>query len=349
MQFINKQSEKSENEASNSKSLLKSSDQLVFISGQTNPLLFVNVFEKCRDLKTDKDKMFKIRNFVDASHRGKKIYIQVFCHFLAILFFIVEFSELYFTSDWKSVRQAFIKKYASSYTENKKKELSIDFNLETSLRSFIERKLKGLSSYTTLPLFNQIEMVLVDLPNSISKLFLVNEIMTSSKAEILDFCDSIQDLVQTMWEKTENEPPGIQEPLNEMEIFTFDAELDSQSKSMPSIRRSGSGSANPVSGRKRGRPRKNQSTLLDVSESSVLNDSSQSWLSSSENMSVDGSPQAIRAETSRGSIGRIAKRARGRPRKNMNTITEESTDSVAEYLNEISDSSSATSRRSETY
>lgn len=68
MQFVGEESEK---KASNSKSLRENTDQLVFISGQSNPLLFLNEFEKCRDVKTEKDKMFKIRNFVDACHKGE--------------------------------------------------------------------------------------------------------------------------------------------------------------------------------------------------------------------------------------------------------------------------------------
>lgn len=58
------------NQLSESKSSDKSTTRLVFISGQTNPLLFLNDFEKCRDLKTDKDKMYKIRHFVDECHKG---------------------------------------------------------------------------------------------------------------------------------------------------------------------------------------------------------------------------------------------------------------------------------------
>lgn len=38
--------------------------------GQSNPLLFLKEFERCRDLKNDKDKMFKLRHFVDEPHKG---------------------------------------------------------------------------------------------------------------------------------------------------------------------------------------------------------------------------------------------------------------------------------------
>lgn len=66
LQLNNKQSEPSQ-----TKSLPKITAQLVFIPGQTNPVLFLNEFEKCRDLKSDKEKMCKIRNFVTDVHRGK--------------------------------------------------------------------------------------------------------------------------------------------------------------------------------------------------------------------------------------------------------------------------------------
>lgn len=53
------------------KSTRKTTDKLVFISGTSNPLLFINEFVKCNDVPTDNDKMFKLRNFVNESHRGK--------------------------------------------------------------------------------------------------------------------------------------------------------------------------------------------------------------------------------------------------------------------------------------
>lgn len=49
---------------------LKSTD-LVFASGATNPLLFLNQFEKCIDVKSDKDKKYNIGHFVDECHKGK--------------------------------------------------------------------------------------------------------------------------------------------------------------------------------------------------------------------------------------------------------------------------------------
>ncbi len=54
------------------KNLDRTTAQLVFVSGETNPLLFLNQFDKCKDLKTKNDKMYKIRDFVDECHKGKK-------------------------------------------------------------------------------------------------------------------------------------------------------------------------------------------------------------------------------------------------------------------------------------
>lgn len=34
----------------------KSSDNLIFAVGKTNPLIFLNEFEKCNDVHTEKDK-----------------------------------------------------------------------------------------------------------------------------------------------------------------------------------------------------------------------------------------------------------------------------------------------------
>lgn len=52
------------------KSSNKSTRQLVFISCQTNPLMFLKDFENRCDIKSEKDKMYKILNFVDERHKG---------------------------------------------------------------------------------------------------------------------------------------------------------------------------------------------------------------------------------------------------------------------------------------
>lgn len=89
------------------------------------------------------------------------------------------------------------------FAENKKRELQIDFNTASSLRTFVERKLESFAKFTTLPFLNQMEMVLNDLPAEISTLFITNEMLTDNKNEILVFCDSIQELIETIRGTTE--------------------------------------------------------------------------------------------------------------------------------------------------
>ncbi len=52
----------------------KTTDKLVFKWGHTNPLIFINEFEKCADVPTDLEKLLKIRSFVDDAHKGTENY-----------------------------------------------------------------------------------------------------------------------------------------------------------------------------------------------------------------------------------------------------------------------------------
>lgn len=49
----------------------KTTRDLTFISGESNPLLFLAEFENCQDVKADHDKTYKIRHFVDDEHKSK--------------------------------------------------------------------------------------------------------------------------------------------------------------------------------------------------------------------------------------------------------------------------------------
>lgn len=51
--------------STSTKNKSRSTDDLVFMIGKTNPAIFLFEFEKCSDVKIDKDKLFKIRNFVN--------------------------------------------------------------------------------------------------------------------------------------------------------------------------------------------------------------------------------------------------------------------------------------------
>ncbi|KAJ6642671.1 RNA-directed DNA polymerase from mobile element jockey [Pseudolycoriella hygida] len=240
----------------------KTTKRLLFISGQTNPLLFLNDFEKCVDTKNEKDKKFKIIHFVDECHRG-------------------EFTKLYFSSesDWAAVKKAFNKKYSVSFCQNKKRAINVNFGEAKSLRSFVELKLMALSTYTTLPFINQIEMVMDDLPVEISSLFVSHGKMTDSKIEILNFCDSIADLLEDLCKTNKEAEDKVEEESNEpsgnrsMEIFNFMDQPGMPGLSQLSGRgrgrsRRGRGGSTADGGvKKRGRPSRKLQSILEADES----------------------------------------------------------------------------------
>ncbi|KAJ6639456.1 hypothetical protein Bhyg_12201 [Pseudolycoriella hygida] len=156
-----------------------SSYDLKFIDGESNPLIFLDRFEKCVDVKTDKDKLYKIRNFVIEEHKP-------------------EFSKYFFKGEWEAAREAFLKKYSYAFTENKRKALDFKLQADTSLRSFVHRKIIALTTYTTLKLENQLEVILAELPSQISSLFTRNLKLNATKTEILVFCDTVQDNVDEL-------------------------------------------------------------------------------------------------------------------------------------------------------
>lgn len=179
------------------------------------------------------------------------------------------------------MKNVFIIKYSLPFIQNKKRDMNVDFREESSLRSFVNRKFSSFSKYTTMPLINQMEMILNELPTKISHLFMVNEKFDCGKEDILDFCDSIEDVVQKFIED-ENTPDTKRaqktqnEPLNRMEVFKYDPNdtdgsertiVENKSRdvaSTSSVRR-GRGRGGVSSGKivKRGRPRKN-SSISDV-------------------------------------------------------------------------------------
>ncbi len=75
----------------------KTTNRLVFAPGRSNPLLFLNDFEKCNDIKNDQGKMYKIRNFVDDCHKGKINFIHSLVNH-SYLHFIVKLNSADFTS-----------------------------------------------------------------------------------------------------------------------------------------------------------------------------------------------------------------------------------------------------------
>lgn len=63
------------------KKKVKSTRDLTFDSGVTNPLLFLAEFEKCDDIKADQDKTYKIRHFVDEEHKRKNQLLYIYTCF----------------------------------------------------------------------------------------------------------------------------------------------------------------------------------------------------------------------------------------------------------------------------
>lgn len=106
-------------------------------------------------------------------------------------------------------------------------------------------------------------MVMNDLPTEISLLFITNEKMTSNKADILDFCDSIQDLVSTMREKPEAQSTS------DLECVQLSNNLESSQLNRMEIAESelscGEGtSTRAIRKRGPGRPRKNATTTSSI-------------------------------------------------------------------------------------
>lgn len=215
-----------------------STDDLVFIEGQTNPSFFLDRFERCYDVKTDRDKLFKIRSFVNEEDKA-------------------DFSKYFFKAEWEVARGEFLKKYSYIFTENKRKALDFHFKEDTGLRSFVHKKMTALSMYTTLQLNNQLEIILAELPSDISCLFTRHLKINATKTEILEFCDSIQDLVDddekfdTSGNTTlisEFQQRQQADVVQDLEIFSY-VSSDDQTE----IESSEEQSSNSSRGRKRGR------------------------------------------------------------------------------------------------
>lgn len=124
------------------------------------------------------------------------------------------------------MKSSFLKLYTLPFVANKKRELNINFDESESLRSFFERKLSSLSRFTTLPFINQVEIAMNDLPSEVSSLLILEGKMTGDKTEILDYCDSIQNLVEHVCKSTERSNESDREPNQQsdqmrMEIFNF--------------------------------------------------------------------------------------------------------------------------------
>lgn len=155
------------------------------------------------------------------------------------------------------MKSAFLKLYTLPFVQNKKRELEVDFDESETLRSFFERKFASLSNFTTLPFVNQVEIIMNDLPVEISCLFIHEEKMLDNKKDILDYCDSIQILMEHVCQPNEHinemEPePSQQSSKMQMKIINLESgtatsQLESVSIELPqsnSMRGRGGGRGN---------------------------------------------------------------------------------------------------------
>lgn len=127
--------------------------------------------------------------------------------------------------------------------------------------------------------------------------------MNKDKATILEFSDSIQDLVSTMRHE-QNKPettPKIENSMNSMEVFDFNPDLESSDQqSIASVQ---------AAGRKRvrGRPPKN------LSESTLTDGSTNSWKDQNDSeLSNPGTSMQFRGKTKgdRGGQSKVVRRGR---------------------------------------
>ncbi len=238
----------------------QSTHDLVFKAGESNPANFLKKFEKCLDVKTEKDKLYKLRNFVNEDDK-------------------TEFSTLYFKGDWQKARLTFLRKYSMEFTKNRKRDLDFNFENETSLRSFVARKMNALSTYTTLSVENQLEVILPQLPNEIANIFIEEDKTYSSKNEILEFCDVIQEVCEnTHNDETSSRTTStsntdlLSNIAQELEIFDFQKSLSyTGSTSSTSTNSSGRGKKKRFS--RSGRPAKIPRTISEEVETSTGSES----------------------------------------------------------------------------
>lgn len=232
----------------------ESTHDLIFKAGETNPANFLKIFEKCSDVKTEKEKLYKLRNFVNENDKP-------------------EFSTLYFKGDWQRARLTFLQKYSMEFTKNKKREIVISFENETSLRSFMARKMNALATYTTLSVENQLEVILPQLPDEIANIFIVEDKLSSSKSEILEFCDVIQEVCESVNTETSARPTPTSNSdmpidiIQELEIFNFQEELESSDIGSTSTKSSGRGKIKRLS--RSGRTAKIPRTISEELETST--------------------------------------------------------------------------------
>lgn len=135
--------------------------------------------------------------------------------------------------------------------------MNIHFAEEPNLRTFVNQKFAIMAKYTTLPLINQMEIILNDLPSQVAIHFFLNEKFDCNKNDILDFCDAIQEIVEYNIEDQDIQV-NVNEPLNRMEVFNYhidDVEVDNPDDGVSMSLQAQSSSTIRGRGRGRGRGR----------------------------------------------------------------------------------------------
>lgn len=132
--------------------------------------------------------------------------------------------------------------------------MNFDFFEDRSLRSFVERKFAMLAKYTTLSPLSQMDMILNELPTNIAELFIVNGKFDCHKNDILDFCDSIEEVSDKFRQDQNTQDVVVEEPLNSMVLFKYDRyEIDSEPSTSSGSRGKAQGSVSNGRVVKRGR------------------------------------------------------------------------------------------------
>lgn len=112
--------------------------------------------------------------------------------------------------------------------------MDFTFDEKTSLRSFVVRKMKALSTYTRLSVENQLEIISNELPVEVSNLFIVHAKMNCTKADILEFCGTIQEIMEVKYDEPDKNvtltanPTDRSQVIQDLEVFDYDSEIMSE-------------------------------------------------------------------------------------------------------------------------
>lgn len=98
--------------------------------------------------------------------------------------------------------------------------------------------MNAMSTYTSLPLEHQLEIILSELPTDIANIFIVEDKLNQTKAEILDFCDLIQQHCENI-DSTHTDTTSLptspdvtrSESVQDLEVFVYQEGIESDNSS----------------------------------------------------------------------------------------------------------------------